>query len=66
MGEIAPEGDAGGTRPELLASAVGRLLDPAVWAAAAETSAGRAGTYSPETFRVAVRDAVADLLPGAS
>lgn len=64
MSEIAPEGDAGGTRPGHLVAAMSPLLDRAAWEAAAAAARARAEAYRPESFREGVRDAVADLLPG--
>jgi len=64
MSEIAPEGSAGGSRPDQLASAVAGLLDPAAWSAASSAARAHAEAFRPEAFRRAVRDAVDDLLPG--
>jgi glycosyltransferase involved in cell wall biosynthesis len=63
MSEIAPDGDAGGTRQEQLASAARDLLDPARWSAAAASAVQRGRQFRPAAFRAAVRDAVRDLLP---
>jgi glycosyltransferase involved in cell wall biosynthesis len=65
MSEIAADGDAGGIGPWDLVSAMSPLLDRSAWEAAAAAARARADLYRPESFRVAVRDAVADLLPEA-
>jgi glycosyltransferase involved in cell wall biosynthesis len=66
MPRVQPQVDAHGVDAAALVTAMGPLLDEPAWSAAADASAARAGAYDPATFRAAVADAVADLLPAAS
>jgi glycosyltransferase involved in cell wall biosynthesis len=66
MREIAPDGDAGGVDPELLADAMRLLLGRDEWSRRSAAAVEQAARRGPESFDRDLHRAVVDLLPEVS